>query len=44
MGERKATRAAYGETLVELGAKYPMSEVITIDGEQPVYDYIMILE
>ena len=28
----------------ELGAKYPMSEVITIDGEQPVYDYIMILE
>lgn len=28
----------------ELGDKYPLSEVITIDGEQPVYDYIMILE
>lgn len=31
MGERKATRAAYGETLVELGAKYPKLVVLDAD-------------
>lgn len=31
MGERKATRAAYGETLVELGEKYPKLVVLDAD-------------
>ncbi len=31
MGERKATRAAYGETLAELGAKYPKLVVLDAD-------------
>ena len=31
MGEKKATRAAYGEALVELGAKYP--ELVVLDAD-----------
>lgn len=31
MGEKKATRAAYGEALVELGAKYPQLVVLDAD-------------
>ena len=40
----EASRDETEKLAAELGAKYPLSEVITIDGEQPVYDYIMILE
>ena len=28
----------------ELGAKYPRSEVIMVEGGQPIYNYILILE
>lgn len=28
----------------ELAKRYPRTEIITIDGQQPIYDYIMVLE
>ena len=31
MGEKKATRAAYGEAIAELGAKYP--EIVVLDAD-----------
>ncbi len=31
MGEKKATRAAYGEALAELGARYP--ELVVLDAD-----------
>ena len=36
---------AQAEALVEeLGSLYPDTEVILLDGEQPIYPYIMVLE
>ena len=44
MAGKIATRAAYGEALVELAEKYPDCDVDLQAGGQPLYYYLIAVE